>query len=406
MRHLAAWLAVLSFPMAAAAQDWNLARRDGVVDIAKLQPAARRAQRTALLGLTAGTAPDDAVRIDLFGRSLRAERTRFEARAGGWLWVGRVDDSPGHFVQLTSHAGVLAGLLSTAEGNYELIAQPDGDSVLAELDGVAFPPCGGVIEALPARSPPASLPTIAGRGLPDEPVDVMIAYTPQVLAALGSVAAVEAHAQAAVDASNSAFINSAMTVRFRLVAMMPVAHGDSDSLDADLAWLSGDPGVSARRDAVGADLVSLLVENGDGFCGLGYGMRSPGPSFAASAFQVTVRNCAVGNLSYAHEHGHNMGMEHDPANGASPDSASFPWSFGHIVDGSYRTVMSYSSAATCPAGCPRRAYFSNPDVTYLGVATGVDGERDNHRTGNLVYPIVVAFRMPPPDAIFASGFEP
>ncbi|WP_067643879.1 reprolysin-like metallopeptidase [Dokdonella koreensis] len=402
MHRLAAWLVVLSFPMSAAAQDWHLARRDGGVDIAKLQPAARRAQRIALPESAAGTMPADAVRIDLFGRSLRAERTRFETRASGWLWVGRVDDSPGHFVQLTFHAGALAGLLSTAEGNYELIAQPDGDSVLAELDGTAFAPCGGAIEVLPVASP--SEPAMAGRGLPDEPVDVMIAYTPPVLAALGSVAAVEAHAQAAVDASNTAFVNSAMTVRFRLVAVMPVARSDSGSIGADLTWLSGDPDVSARRDAVGADLVSLLVENGAGACGVGYVMRSPGPGFADSAFQVTARTCAVGNLSYAHEHGHNMGMEHDPANGTSPASASFPWSFGHVVDGSYRTVMSYSSV--CTAGCPRRAYFSNPDVSYLGVPTGVAEERDNHRTGDLVHPIVAAFRMPPPDAIFASGFEP
>ncbi len=404
MRHLAAWLVVLSVPMSAAAQEWNLARRDGgVVDMAKLQPAARRAQRTALLGLTAGTAPGDAVRIDLFGRSLRAERTRFEARPGGWLWVGRVDDSPGHFIQLTSHAGALAGVLSTAEGNYELIAQPDGDSVLVELDGAAFAPCGGVVEALPAKTAPA--PAMTGSGPVDEPVDVMIAYTPPVLAALGSVAAVEAHAQAAVDASNTAFINSAMTVRFRLVAMMPVAHSDSHSLEDDLAWLSGDPEVSARRDAVGADLVSLLVEDGGGGCGLGAGMRSPGPSFADSAFQVTVRSCAVSNFSYAHEHGHNMGMEHDAANGPSPEMASYPWSFGHTVDGSYRTVMSYASESACPNGCPRRAYFSNPDVIYLGVPTGVEGRSDNHRTGNLTYPIVAAFRSRP-NTIFTGDFEP
>ncbi len=129
-------------------------------------------------------------------------------------------------------------------------------------------------------------------------------------------------------------------------------------------WAPTSPGRAPTRrpprcaTRLAADMVSLMVEAGSA-CGLGYVMRSrPAPAFAGSAFQVTALGCAVGNLSFAHEHGHNMGMEHDPANGTSPASASFPYAFGHFVNGSYRTVMSY--AGECSSGCTRVPHFSNP----------------------------------------------
>jgi hypothetical protein len=85
-----------------------------------------------------------------------------------------------------------------------------------------------------------------------------------------------------------------------------------------------------------------------------------------------------------------MGMEHDPANGYPPASASYPWSFGHFVNASYRTVMSYSNQ--CGDGCPRVPHFSNPAVLHAGVATGIADQRDNHRTADLTAPIVANFR--------------
>lgn len=82
--------------------------------------------------------------------------------------------------------------------------------------------------------------------------------------------------------------------------------------------------------------------------------------FESSAFQVTSRRCAVGNLSFAQEQDHNMGFEHDPANGSTPANASHGWSFGHFVNGSYRTVVSYSTQSA--NDITRVARFSNPDI--------------------------------------------
>ncbi len=141
-----------------------------------------------------------------------------------------------------------------------------------------------------------------------------------------------------------------------------------------------------------------------GSCGRGYVMRNPGAGFRDRAVQVTRVSCAVGNLSFAHEFGHNMGLEHNPENSsATSTTASYPWSFGHYHSGQYRTVMSYSNP--CSGGCTRRQYFSNPDVTYSGLATGIDNTRDNARTLGLTSPISAAFRVRTPDVIFVDGFE-
>ena len=182
-----------------------------------------------------------------------------------------------------------------------------------------------------------------------------------------------------------------MVAQLNLVHTALANYDDTGNLSADLDWLDSDADVAALRDSYAADMVSLIVENGGSGCGIGYVMRSPGPSFEAFAFQVTDRGCAVGNLTYAHEHGHNMGFEHDPANGPSPTVASYPWSFGHFVNGSYRTVMSYSNQ--CSQGCTRVPHFSNPDVLHNGVPTGIDNERDNARSGDLTAPIVTDFRI-------------
>jgi len=86
-----------------------------------------------------------------------------------------------------------------------------------------------------------------------------------------------------------------------------------------------------------------------------------------------------------------MGMEHDPASaGISPSGASYPWSFGHNVNGSFRTIMSYN---VCTISCPRILHFSNPDVLYNGTPTGIADQRDNAHTGDLIAPIVANFRL-------------
>ena len=166
-------------------------------------------------------------------------------------------------------------------------------------------------------------------------------------------------------------------------------EGVSNDVLEHKAWLKSDPDVADLRDLWGADLVGLTVENMDDWCGFADVLTNSNGS-ASSAFQVTQRSCLA--HTYAHEHGHNMGMTHNPSDAGS---GLYDFSFGHhfsVVSpplGSFRTVMSYNA---CNSGsCTRLPYFSNPDV-YFFEPTGIEGERDNARTGICSGPLIEGYR--------------
>ena len=341
---------------------------------------------------------------------VRLQRKDFQAREGeGGFWRGTAglrDDSE---VMLTLHEGFVAGTIRMGTDLYEVRPTANGH-VVEKIDPASYPACAGSPEPerenvdaaaadqtdLPARrgSFAAAATGVASLNAAGAyTIDLLSVYTPAARAAAGGPGQIAAIIQAAVDAANQAFANSGVNAAYRVVRTAEAAHNDSGNLNTDLNWLANDAATATLRNQAGADLVSLVVENGGGFCGVGYVMRSPGPGFANVGFQVTARSCAVGNLTFAHEHGHNLGLEHDAANGPAANVASYPWSFGYLVNGVFRTVMSYASA--CPNGCTRVAYFSNPNVSYLGYPTGVANSSDNARAANATVSIVSAFRLGP-----------
>jgi hypothetical protein len=97
--------------------------------------------------------------------------------------------------------------------------------------------------------------------------------------------------------------------------------------------------------------------------------------------------------------GHNMGSHHNPENGGT---AVFPYGYGHYVNGSYRTVMSYVDP--CSSGCVRRPYFSSPNIIYLGQPTGIHNSRDNARSINNTADVIANYRFSP-SAIQLSNFD-
>ncbi len=343
---------------------------------------------------------------------VRLQRKDFQAREGdGGFWRGTVSLRDDSEVMLTLHEGFLAGTIRMGTDLYEVRPTANGH-VVERIDPASYPACAGSPEPekehADAAAAAADQGSLAARGgsfaagaagtaglnaAGAYMIDLLSVYTPEARAAAGGPGQMAAIIQAAVDAANQVFANSGVNAAYRLVRTAESARGDSGNLTMDLNWLAGDAAIATLRNEAGADLVSLVVENGGGFCGLGYVMRSPGPGFAAAGFQVTARKCAVGNLSFAHEHGHNLGLEHDTANGPAANVASYPWSFGHLVNGVFRTLMSYASA--CPNGCTRVPYFSNPNVSYLGYPTGVANVSDNARSANATVSMVSAFRLGP-----------
>lgn len=333
------------------------------------------------------------------GEIREAELTGFERRgADDYTWRGRMTEGEGS-VTLTVRGSELAGFIEADRAAYEIVPRGRGISSLVLLDSDRFPECAAAPREAGADEPsPESGRAFSNAVHPDPQsrIDVIVFYTESARLAAGGAAQIEATAQAAVDAANTAYANSQITTRLRLVHTRETTYNEEGGdYSAHLNWLASDPTVAALRETYRADMVDLLVQD-PAFCGLGFLMGGVSPSFASSAFTVTTRSCAVGNLSFAHELGHNMGAHHDPANGGG--TPAFPFSFGHFVNGSFRTVMSYSTQ--CPSGCTRVPRFSNPNVNYLGQPTGIAEARDNHRTINGTDAVVANFRQ----EITASDF--
>ncbi len=230
-------------------------------------------------------------------------------------------------------------------------------------------------------------------------VDVMVVYTAAARNGAGGVSAIHSLIDLAIAEANDAYENSLIPVTLNLVYRGEVTYTESGSASTDLTRLqnSGDghmDAVHAIRNQYGADVVCLFTETMEStYAGLGYLMASVSTNFSSYAFSVVRRTYAVGNYTFAHELGHNMGCAHDRQNSAS--QGAYDYSYGHRFVGTdsqtYRTVMAYSPGT-------RIAYFSNPNVTYQGTATGVaagaTNSANNAASISNTVPYVSAFRAP------------
>ncbi|MCO5334637.1 MAG: zinc-dependent metalloprotease [Pyrinomonadaceae bacterium] len=304
--------------------------------------------------------------------AVRSDSEGFERRgAGNITWRGKI--ASGDFrgdVVITQIEKSFSALIYTPEAVYEIV--PKGSRhYLVELDQRLFPPCAG--EVAGERFASVSRPGVAGDS--GDRIDVLVLYTAAVRTSAGGDAQAKTIAQQAIDATNTAYINSKIRQRVRLVGAEFTNLTETGDFSSELSNLRGDAAANARRDELNADLVDMLT-NSTAACGIGYLMGPLGGN-PGNGFTVTARTCAVGNLSFAHELGHNMGSHHNPENGGT---AAYPYGYGHYVNGKFRTVMSYSNP--CTLGCTRVAYFSNPMINYMDLPTGIDNQRDNARSIN------------------------
>ncbi|HZN03120.1 MAG TPA: FG-GAP-like repeat-containing protein [Candidatus Polarisedimenticolia bacterium] len=371
-----------------ATSDFVLRRRAVDLDLAALRAGSRR--------------PGSRIRFDLFQDvALRGFVDRVERRGTRGLTVtGRIAGE-GTFVLVVERAQV-SGSIRLPGRQFTIGADAGGRAIVEEVDlertsectGAVVPPAAAQAPSVQEGKSPGgeAAPTPAAPDAGDL-IDVLVAWTGRAETAAGGPAAARALAQRAVDEANVAYGNSGIDTRLRLVWRGRTEY--DESLDGHLAHLqrlvgTGDgfmDEIHALRDATGADVVSLFVDDSEA-AGLSYLMQSESTTFAGLAFSVVWFFAASNNLTLPHEIGHNQGCEHDRDHATS--MPVFHDAYGMRFVGNdgrpYRTVMGYPPGQRLPN-------FSNPAVFYQGRPTGRANKEDNAGAINATADTVANFRL-------------
>ena len=181
--------------------------------------------------------------------------------------------------------------------------------------------------------------------------------------------------------SNASFANSNIHAKLQLVYIGETPY-KSDNFYTDLdRFKEKDDGymdeIHQIREIYYADICLLLTACTD-YCGLSYVRATKNRAFCS----VSAMSDCFAKYSFTHEIGHIIGCYHDEY----VDTNTTPkYAHGYVhLDGgnSWRTLMAYSDLCDdnhCK--CSRKLYWSNPNVTYNGIATG-NNKANNARVWN------------------------
>lgn len=329
-------------------------------------------------------------------------RASFQAEVSGANWRDAVVTE--------TDAGLLVTATDPASGLVYAVVSSDDRVTVREIDPHALPVVDGGVRVPELDAVRDGVPTKRSAASTDQAstvVDMLVAYDrPAAAWAKANGGGVTNLAQQCVARMNGALANNGLDAafRFRLVGVMAVdADGDgnlNDTLDKVTQKTGAWAAVSAMRDAVGADVVSTMVDTGSayGTTGLGWSLTQTTASgmrnFSEHAYNVLSVRAAAQSHVMAHETGHNMGAGHADAQTSSPGPQSFIYSRGFYFTGTdkraYHTVMAYNNDGYGNSYDPA-PLFSDPDNAWAGVPAG-DATHDNAQVLARTYAAVAQFR--------------
>ena len=326
--------------------------------------------------------------------------------SGHSLWGG-LDGVELGTMTLVVNGSVVVGTVRTLDAVYTIRTVGESTYVIRQIDESSLPPLG---EPLEAPSSPRDAPPQADDVPPDDgsEIDVMVVYRPWAKHREGGRAAIEALIDLLIAETNQAYANSGVIHRIRLVSREEVEYIEEGDSVIDLGRLRDDSDgymdhIHELRDTYAADLVHLVVGT-NRVCGSAVSVGGD----ESHGFALTVNVC--GGFAFAHELGHNMGLDHDRYVVEGPGSRS---NYGYVnqrmfepdapESARWRTIMAYNQQCwdVGDHDCHEVPYFSNPELTYNGdpvgvpadnPSTGVDGPADAVRTLNDRRHITANFR--------------
>ena len=346
--------------------------------------------RSRVSRLEAGALTGETLRLELFeDEAIEAVRDRLVPMGPeGFTWIGHARGDETSSIVLSVLRGVLSASLRLASGQYRIRPQGAGLHQIEEVAPSSEPPERQPLSPGRASSSPAAIDPNDGTEL-----DWLVVYTPRARRAAGGADAIASLVGLGLAEANLALEKSGVDTRLRLVELREVPFVEAGRVESDLEILREDNDgaldeVHELRDAYGADVVQLVVEEGDG-CGIAYSMGRAGASFSEWAFSVVERSCINTTYAMAHELGHNLGCDHAPEDPTT--KGAFAYSFGYKdLAAGFRTIMAYGPGR-------RVARFSNPRVLFGGVPAGTEWQ-DNARSLSELRVTAAHFRrsLPPP----------
>lgn len=273
------------------------------------------------------------------------------------------------------------GTIYTDDGTYVLDTYADGQYVLVRL------PDDIPLEAEPIEEEEEEVLTIGNDNVADAPLSiirVLVMYTPAAAKMYTNDVAVLNSVFKNINNANLSFRNSHINARFELAYVGPTNYVEK-TFDKDLKNFRNSSDnymneVHTLRKKYEADVCVLLVNNPE-YCGMGHIKANSSKAFCV----VYASPECTSKYSFAHEIGHLAGCRHD----RYKDKNITPYIYGHgyvhidtYTNRSWRTMMAYSAQCGGESRCKRIPYWSNPNVSYNGIATGTSKYENNARVWN------------------------
>lgn len=353
------------------------------------------------------------IQLPLFDDTVITVEVRDAAVRGAERFTlqGVVSRMPASHVTFSVWDTAFSGFIMIPQlGQFKIVADEPGWYRVEHIDPNLMPLCP-VSERHVVRGK-------AGAGLDepmvqagDDPIRLTLLgfFTQEAASQAGSGAELFALLNADVATMNAILANSGVNLEVHLItaAMVPYLECNDEEQPPypdcmgmfDLSMLAAGAGdlapVHDWRSTLCADLVTLLVHYSEDTgepCGIAYLLGEPTiQAFDQAPFSVINVRCMPGT-TLAHEIGHNLGANHDHAQGGT---GTYPYSFGHrfpVPGGDpvfpWITVMSYPPGMGVP-------YFSNPTINLfgypIGIPAGLPLQADNALTFTNNAPYVASF---------------
>ncbi|MDC3250261.1 M12 family metallo-peptidase, partial [bacterium] len=202
-------------------------------------------------------------------------------------------------------------------------------------------------------------------------IDVLVVYSGAYASSYSNdKSKIQAQIETRIAEANVIFQRSQVGVTLVLLGAEEISLSDNTTSGSTVASSSE---AKNLREQYGADLVSFWTVNGSAGSAQNYSGNS------SYAYNTSRKRDIESRYTFVHEMGHNMGAKHDRATyvdqGRGDELTPSLYKYGKSFT-NYRTVMSYDN---CPSGnsCNRIMNFTNPEVDYNGVPTGIAYDPSN-----------------------------